>query len=174
LLPQSVIPELEKEGKMSLRLVLAADHGGFVLKANLIPWFEDKQVEIQDEGAYIFDAQDDYPDYAEVIADAVRSGRADRGILICGSGVGAAIAVNKFPGIRACLCHDTYSAHQGVEHDDMNVLCLGGRVVGLEMAKELVSAFISASFNQSEKYCRRAEEVKAIEKRFFKSVEYTP
>jgi ribose 5-phosphate isomerase B len=153
---------------MSLRLALAADHGGFVLKANLIPWFEAQDVEIHDEGAYIFNAQDDYPDFAELVAEMVRTGKADRGILICGSGVGAAVAANKFPGVRACLCHDTYSARQGVEHDNMNVLCLGGRVIGLELAKELVSAFIKASYLPNDKHNRRLAAVKAVEDRFMR------
>jgi ribose 5-phosphate isomerase B len=151
---------------MSLPLVIAADHGGFVLKASLIPWFEAREITVQDEGAYIFNAQDDYPDFAELVAEAIRSGKAERGVLICGSGVGAAIAANKFPGIRACLCHDSYSARQGVEHDDMNVLCLGGRVLGLELAKDLLAAFLGARFKGSDKYKRRLAEIEAIEKRF--------
>jgi ribose 5-phosphate isomerase B len=148
---------------MSLCVALAADHGGFVLKTSLIPWLESEEYDILDLGAYIFDSTDDYPDFAEDIAEAIVTGKADRGILVCGSGVGAAIAANKFPGIRACLCHDTYSAHQGVEHDNMNVLCIGGRVIGIELAKELVKAFLKAEFNDMEKYRRRVSKVIAIE-----------
>jgi ribose 5-phosphate isomerase B len=150
---------------MALRVGLASDHGGFVLKTSLIPWLEAQDYELVDLGASIFDMEDDYPDYSEYLAEAMKEGKCDRGILFCGSGVGAAIAANKFPGIRACLCHDTYSAHQGVEHDNMNVLCLGGRVIGIEVAKELVNAFLKASFNPAERYKRRTDKVEAIEAR---------
>jgi ribose 5-phosphate isomerase B len=153
-----------------MRVALAADHGGFVLKTSLIPWLESRDYEILDLGAEIFNAADDYPDFAEDLAQAVVSGKADRGILVCGSGVGASIAANKIPGIRACLCHDTYSAHQGVEHDDMNILCLGGRVIGLELAKELVNAFLNAHFKDQEKYRRRVDKIKALEAKFLKPV----
>ena len=148
---------------MSLRIALAGDHGGFVLKTGLIPWLESQEFEVQDLGAYIFNSADDYPDFAEDVAETVASAKADRGILICGSGVGAAIAANKVQGIRACLCHDTYSAHQGVEHDKMNVLCLGGRIIGIELAKELISAFLKAEFCDLEKYRRRVNKIAAIE-----------
>jgi ribose 5-phosphate isomerase B len=151
-----------------MRIALAADHGGFVLKTTLIPWLEKQDCEILDLGAEIFDAADDYPDFSEDLAKAIVKGKAERGILICGSGVGASIAANKVPGIRACLCHDTYSAHQGVEHDNMNVLCLGGRVIGIELAKELVSVFLKARFNNLEKYRRRVEMIAAIESRALK------
>jgi ribose 5-phosphate isomerase B len=153
---------------MPLRIALAADHGGFVIKTTLIPWLEKQDCEILDLGAEIFNAADDYPDFAEDVAEAIVGGQADRGLLICGSGVGAAIAANKVPGIRACLCHDTYSARQGVEHDNMNVLCLGGRVIGLELAKELVSVFLKAQFNDLEKYRRRVDMIAAIEARALK------
>jgi ribose 5-phosphate isomerase B len=150
---------------MTLRVALASDHGGFVLKTSIIPWLETQDCEILDLGAEIFDINDDYPDYAIEIADAIVEGKADRGILICGSGVGAAIAANKVKGIRACLCHDSYSAHQGVEHDDMNVLCLGGRVIGIEMAKELISNFLQANFKGEEKYRRRIQKIEEIEEK---------
>jgi len=153
---------------MKFRVALAADHGGFVLKTGLIPWLESQNYEILDLGAEIFDTSDDYPDFAEVIAAAVVSGKADRGILVCGSGVGASIAANKVPGIRACLCHDTYSSHQGVEHDNMNILCLGGRVIGIELAKELAAAFLNAKFNDIDKYNRRVDKISAIEARALK------
>jgi ribose 5-phosphate isomerase B len=153
---------------MSQRIALAADHGGFVLKTSLIPWLETLDCEIVDLGASIFDMEDDYPDFAEDLAEAIIAGKADRGILFCGSGVGTVIAANKVPGIRACLCHDTYSAHQGVEHDNMNVLCLGGRIVGIELAKELVKAFLKAEFNPTERFKRRADKVAAIEAKYLK------
>jgi len=152
-----------QEDCMGLRVALAADHGGFVLKASLIDWLEGQDYELLDLGAEIFKSADDYPDYAEKLAEAIISGAAERGILICGSGVGASIAANKVPGIRACLCHDTYSAHQGVEHDNMNVLCLGGRVVGIDLAKDLVCAFLKAQFNDDDKYRRRVDKIIAIE-----------
>lgn len=155
---------------MTLRVALAADHGGFVLKTTLISWLESQEYEILDLGAEIFNAADDYPDFAEDIAEAVVTGKAERGILVCGSGVGASIAANKVPGVRACLCHDTYSAHQGVEHDNMNILCLGGRVIGVELAKELVRAFLGAQFNNQAKYQRRVEKIRALEIRFLKPV----
>jgi ribose 5-phosphate isomerase B len=153
---------------MALRVALAADHGGFVLKTGLIPWLESQEYEILDLGASVFDVEDDYPDYAEDLAEAIVSDKADRGILFCGSGVGAAIAANKVPGIRACLCHDTYSAHQGVEHDYMNVLCLGGRIVGIELAKELVNAFLKASFNPTGRFQRRVDKIAALEAKYLK------
>jgi ribose 5-phosphate isomerase B len=108
----------------------------------------------------------DYPDYAEAVGEAVRNGEADKGILICGSGVGASVAANILPGIRAGLCHDAYSAHQGVEHDDMNVLVLGSRVIGPELAKDLVHHFLSAKFSGEERHVRRLEKVKNLERRF--------
>jgi ribose 5-phosphate isomerase B len=153
-----------------MRIALAADHGGFVLKTSLIPWLESQNYEILDLGAEIFNAADDYPDFSEDIADAIVSGKAQRGILVCGSGVGASIAANKIPGVRASLCHDTYSAHQGVEHDDMNIICLGGRVVGIELAKELVNAFLKAQFTNQEKYQKRVDKITAIENRALSKV----
>lgn len=149
-----------------MRIALAADHGGFVLKTGLIPWLESEDYEIMDLGAEVFNSADDYPGFAEKVAQAVASGKAERGILVCGSGVGASIAANKVPGIRACLCHDTYSAHQGVEHDEMNILCLGGRVIGIELAKELVNTFLKAQFKDLERYRRRVEKINAIEAKF--------
>jgi len=151
---------------MKLRVVLGADHGGFILKNELVTRL--KQVcEILDVGAHAFDPADDYPDFSEAVARAVASGQAQRGILICGSGVGACIAANKVPGVRACLCHDIYSARQGVEHDDMNVLCLGARVIGLSLAMGLVRAFLNARFSGEERHRRRLEKVLTIERRAF-------
>jgi ribose 5-phosphate isomerase B len=148
------------------KIALAADHAGIVLKVGLIPWLETQDIEIVDLGAEIFNPADDYPDFAEDVAEAILTGQAERGILICGSGVGAVIAANKIPGIRACLCHDTYTARQGVEHDDMNLLCLGGRVIGVELAKELITAFLKAEFLDEGRYRRRLDKVLAIEARY--------
>ena len=147
---------------MKLRIALAADHGGFALKNELVTRLHGTY-QIIDLGAHTLNPDDDYPDFAGPVAMMVASGQAERGILICGSGVGACIAANKVPGVRACLCHDTYSAHQGVEHDDMNILCLGARVVGVELAMELVTAFLSASFSGETRHRRRLEKVLAIE-----------
>ncbi len=149
---------------MTRIIALAADHGGFPLKVELAPWLQSQGYEISDLGAHSLDPDDDYPDFAEAAAREVVSGRAERGIVICGSGVGASVAANKVPGIRACLCHDVYSAHQGVEHDAMNVLCLGARVVGIELAKDLVAAFLNARFTGEERHRRRLNKVAAIEK----------
>ncbi len=148
---------------MKLCVALGADHGGYALKNELFDRLQETY-RILDVGADRFDPADDYPDFAIAVAQAVASGQAERGVLICGSGVGAAIAANKVPGIRACLCHDTYSAHQGVEHDDMNILCLGARVVGVELAIELVAAFLNARFAGEERHRRRLEKVLALER----------
>ncbi|MBI2872041.1 MAG: ribose 5-phosphate isomerase B [Chloroflexi bacterium] len=150
---------------MSARVAVGADHGGFPLKADLVPWLQGQGYEVLDLGAHALDSADDYPDFAEAVATAVTSGRAERGILVCGSGVGASIAANKVPGVRASLCHDTYSAHQGVEHDDMNVLCLGARIVGVELAREVVSAFLKAGFTGEERHRRRLSKLLSLERR---------
>jgi ribose 5-phosphate isomerase B len=146
-----------------LSVVLGADHGGFVLKNELLSRLKGCY-EILDIGAYALDATDDYPDSAYAVARIVASGKAERGILVCGSGVGASIAANKVLGIRASLCHDTYSAHQGVEHDDMNVLCLGACVIGLELACELATTFLNAKFSGEDRHLRRLNKVLAIER----------
>jgi ribose 5-phosphate isomerase B len=148
---------------MKLCVAVGADHGGFLLKAELVPWLQSQGYTVLDHGASKLDPVDDYPDFAEAVAQAVASGKAQRGILICGSGVGACVAANKVPGVRACLCHDTYSARQGVEHVDMNVLCLGARVIAVELAKELVTAFLNARFSSEERHHRRLDKVIAIE-----------
>ncbi len=150
---------------MSLIVALGADHGGFALKKELSLRL-DKTCDITDLGAYKLDPRDDYPDFARAVARMVASGEAQRGILICGSGVGACIVANKVPGIRACLCHDTYSARQGVKHDDMNVLCLGARVIGTELAMELVTAFLNARFCNESRHRRRLDKVLGIENSF--------
>ncbi|MBI2328526.1 MAG: ribose 5-phosphate isomerase B [Chloroflexi bacterium] len=149
---------------MKLRVAVGADHGGFTLKNELIARLSTRY-DILDLGAHRFDSDDDYPDFAEKVSQAVISGKAGRGLLVCGSGVGACIAANKVPGIRAGLCHDTYSARQGVEHDDMNVLCLGARIVGVELALELVTNFLEANFTHEQPYQRRLEKIMALERK---------
>ena len=148
---------------MMLRVAIGADHGGFPLKAELLSWLQECGYEVMDLGAETLIPTDDYPDYALAVAEAVASGGAQRGIIICGSGIGACIVANKIPGVRACPCHDTYSAHQGVEHDDMNVLCLGARVVGGALAREVVEAFLKAEFLDEERFRRRLQKVLNIE-----------
>jgi RpiB/LacA/LacB family sugar-phosphate isomerase len=145
-----------------MRVAFGADHAGFSLKQELIPCVKDLGHEVLDLGTNSPDPVD-YPDYAEAVGRAVVEGRAERGILICGSGVGASVAANKIPGVRAGLCHDTYSAHQGVEHDDMNVLVLGARVIGPELAAELAAAFLHARFSGAERHVRRLEKVARLE-----------
>jgi len=152
------------EKGVKLRVALGADHGGYSLKNELLARLRG-QYDISDMGAHKYDPDDDYPDFADAVAKTVASGKAQRGILVCGSGVGACIAANKVPGVRACLCHDTYSAHQGVEHDDMNVLCLGARVIGIELAAELIEAFLKARFSSEKRHRRRLKKVLNLEKR---------
>jgi ribose 5-phosphate isomerase B len=147
-----------------MRIAVAADHAGVPLMDPILAQVRSLGHEVLDLGTHDASKPDDYPDYALAIGEALQQGRADRGILICGSGVGAAIAANKMVGIRACMCHDTYSAHQGVEHDDMNVLCLGGRVIGPEVAHELVQAFLGARFTNEERHKRRLGKILAMEK----------
>ena len=148
-----------------MRIALAADHAGFELKEQLRLALPAWGYEVVDLGTHTTEPVD-YPDYAEAVGLALRGGRADRGVIICGSGVGASVAANKIPGIRAGLCHDTYSAHQGVEHDDMNVLVLGGRVIGVEMAYELIRAYVGACFSNEERHLRRLIKVRALEERY--------
>ncbi len=149
-----------------MRIVLGADHAGYSMKQDLLTYVRSLGHETVDVGTDQGDKPDDYPDFAESLAVAIRDGRAERGILICGSGVGASVAANKVPGIRAGLCHDTYSAHQGVEHDDMNVLVMGSRVIGEELSKELVRNYLGAVFSGEPRHLRRLEKVKEIESRF--------
>lgn len=151
-----------------MRLVLGSDHAGYELKTELIEYLRTQGHEILDVGTHSTAAVD-YPDYAEAVANALLAGKAERGILICGSGVGACVAANKIPGIRAAICHDGYSAHQGVEHDDMNVLVLGSRIIGGELAKDLVRNYLRASFSGEERHVRRLGKVKAIEARYLHS-----
>lgn len=152
-----------------MRIAIASDHAGFDLKEVVRKYIADLGHEVHDLGAYNRDSPDDYPDYAERVGDALRANQADRGVLICGSGVGVSIAANKMPGIRAAMCHDTYSAHQGVEHDNMNVLVLGARIVGSALACDLASAYLNAHFQAQEpRFVRRLNKVKAIEARFMR------
>ncbi len=148
-------------------VAIAADHGGYELKTKLVDYLRELGHIVYDLGTHST-APVDYPDFARAVAAEVGSGGAERGILICGSGVGACIAANKFPGIRAGLCHDSFSAHQGVEDDDANVLCLGARILGVELARELVRIWLGAAFSGAERHCRRVAKVAAIEKEFLK------
>ena len=150
-----------------MKLVISADHAGFPLKEEVRAYLAKAGHEVIDLGAYNADFPDDYPDFAEKVGVALKSGQAPRGILICGSGVGVCVAANKIPGIRAGMCHDTYSAHQGVEHDDMNVIVLGARIIGSALAYEVVDAFLGARFVASEeRFVRRYKKVLAIEARY--------
>ena len=149
-----------------MKLVIGSDHAGFALKEQVRTHLEAGGHDIIDLGAFNAEPSD-YPDFAVLVGEAIRRGDAPRGILICGSGVGVCVAANKIPGIRAGMCHDTYSAHQGVEHDDMNVLVLGARIIGSELAFELVHAFLAAKFGvHEERFVRRFKKVLAIEAKY--------
>ncbi|MAO76148.1 MAG: ribose 5-phosphate isomerase B [Chloroflexi bacterium] len=149
-----------------MRISLTADHNGFELKKELIEHIEFLGHEAIDLGPYEYESTDDYPDYAKIISDNVSKHETDRGIMICGSGVGASVAANKIKGTRAAVCHDIYSAHQGVEHDDMNLLCIGSKIIGVEIAKELVKAFIDAKYTGEERHSRRLNKVLNMENEF--------
>jgi RpiB/LacA/LacB family sugar-phosphate isomerase len=148
-----------------MRIAIGSDHAGYELKERIRVHLAEQGYQVFDQGTHST-APVDYPDFAEAVALAVREGKAERGILVCGSGVGASVAANKIPGVRAGLCHDTYSAHQGVEHDDINVLVLGGRVIGEALALELSSAFLNARFSGEDRHQRRLDKIHAIEKRY--------
>ncbi len=148
-----------------MRIAVGADHAGFNMKGDLAAVLRTLGHEVLDLGTHSTAAVD-YPDYAEAVATALSDHRADRGLLLCGSGAGVSIAANKFPGIRAASCHDTYTAHQAVEHDDMNVLCLGARVVGAALAREIATVFLAARFSGEDRHQRRLDKVLAIEARF--------
>lgn len=148
-----------------MKIGIAADHGGFDLKQIIASFLNDHNYKVKDFGALSFDQGDDYPDLVLPLARAIAAGEVVRGIAICGSGVGASIAANKVAGVRAALIHENFSAHQGVEDDDMNLLCMGGRVTGNEAAKELVLAFLNAKFIGGERHVRRLDKVKALEKK---------
>jgi ribose 5-phosphate isomerase B len=148
-----------------MKLVVGSDHAGLPLKQLIAGELQQQGHDVLDVGTFSSEPSD-YPDFAEAVGEAVVSGRAERGVLVCGSGVGASVAANKIPGVRAAVCHDAYSAHQGVEHDDMNVLVLGGRIVGTALAHDLVAAFVGARFSGEERHVRRLEKVKALERRY--------
>jgi RpiB/LacA/LacB family sugar-phosphate isomerase len=150
-----------------MQVVIASDHAGYDLKEDIKEYLKQLKHEAVDAGTHDRKPAD-YPDYAEALARELLEGRAERGILLCGSGVGASVAANKIPGIRAGLCHDVYSAHQCVEHDDVNVLVLGARIIGVELAHELVAAFLNAEYTAEERHRRRLGKVLDIEKRYSK------
>src|SRR6188474_427841 len=148
-----------------MRIALAADHAGYLLKNELKSKLSEQGYQVTDLGTNS-PASTDYPDSAEAVATAILGGQAERGIIVCGSGAGVSIAANKFPGIRAAVCHDTYTARQAVEHDDMNVLCIGARVIGSALACEIVDAFLNAQFSGEDRHQRRLNKIFAIERRF--------
>jgi ribose 5-phosphate isomerase B len=148
----------------TIRYAIAGDHAGFSMKNEVSKFLADLGVQAVDCGTYSPESCD-FPDFAEAVAKKIIDGQIDRGILVCGSGVGVSVAANKFPGIRASLCHDTYSARQGVEHDDMNVLCIGARVIGPELAFEIIKAFLGASYSPEPRHARRLDKIESIEKR---------
>lgn len=148
-----------------MRVAFGADHAGFEMKRDLAGAFAQQGHEILDLGTHS-SAPVDYPDIAEAVATAVRNGQVDRGVILCGSGAGVAVAASKFPGVRAAICHDCYTAKQAVEHDDVNVLCIGARVVGPALARTLVETFLAATFAAEERYMRRLAKIDAIESRF--------
>ena len=148
-----------------MRLALSSDHAGYELKRDLAAILGQKGHAVLDLGTHST-APCDYPDAAESVAQALRNGDAERGIIVCGSGAGVSIAANKFPGIRAAVCHDTYTAHQAVEHDDMNVLCIGSRVIGSALAQDVVASFLGATFSGESRHLRRLEKINAFERRF--------
>jgi ribose 5-phosphate isomerase B len=146
------------------RCALGGDHAGFEMKQEMGLFLRQLGTTLTDCGAHNCEPSD-FPDFAEKVALEILGGRADRGILICGSGVGVSVAANKIPGIRAAICHDTYSARQGVEHDDMNILCIGARVIGPELAREIIKAFLSAKYSPSDRHARRMAKIASIESR---------
>ena len=152
-----------------MKIAVAADHAGYVLKQTVVDDIRVAGHEVIDLGTHDPRQPDDYPDFARLACEAMRRGQAQRAIIVCGSGVGVSVAANKFPGIRAGMCHDHYSAHQGVEHDDMNVLCLGARIIGAELAREIVQTFLAATFSGEERHMRRLTKVREIEAQFLKA-----
>lgn len=151
-----------------MKIVIGSDHAGFQLKNAMGDLIRSLGHSVLDVGAFN-ENPSDYPDFAEALGNAVLDGRAERGVLICGSGVGASVAANKMVGIRAGICHDTYSGHQGVEHDNMNVLVMGSRIIGEKLAEDIVRAFLGAKFSNEERHVRRLAKVLAIEQRMLKS-----
>lgn len=151
-----------------MKLSVGADHAGYEMKRMLVDFIEKLGHSVHDVGTFTPDKPDDYPDYATLVADDIRSGAAERGVLVCGSGVGVSVAANKFKGIRAGLCHDHYSAHQGVEHDNMNVLVMGSRIIGQMLAQDVTEAFLSARFSGEDRHVRRLNKIKGIEENEFR------
>ena len=151
-----------------MRIVLGSDHAGYELKQQLAEYVRELGHEVMDVGTHGTSSVD-YPDFSEAVGNAVIGKQADRGILLCGSGIGSVIAVNKIPGIRAGVCHDCYSAHQGVEHDDMNVLVLGARIIGIALAQELVQVFLEAKFSEDPRFQRRLDKVLKLETRYLQN-----
>jgi len=151
-----------------MTISIGADHAGYNLKQELVEHIKSLGHDVYDVGTFDPSKPDDYPDFAALVVANIRSGKAQRGVLICGSGVGVSVAANKFKGIRAGICHDHYSAHQGVEHDDMNVLVMGARIIGSETALELAGAFLSASFTNEERHVRRLQKIRGIEQNEFR------
>jgi ribose 5-phosphate isomerase B len=148
-----------------MRIAIGADHAGFEMKRDLAGYLAQGGYEVTDLGTHST-APVDYPDMAEAVAQAIRNGQADRGVLVCGSGAGASVAACKFPGVRAAVCHDAYTARQAVEHDDLNILCLGARVIGPALARTLVDAFLTAAFSGEERHMTRLGKIDAIESRY--------
>jgi ribose 5-phosphate isomerase B len=146
-----------------MRVAIGMDHGGYPLKEFILEELRKEGHDVVDVGAFNLDPGDDYPDFSRAVGEAILNGVAERGVLVCGSGVGAAVAANKMKGIRASVCHDHYSAHQGVEHDNMNVLCLGARIIGSEMAADLIRAFLAARFSGEPRHERRLHKVEEME-----------
>ncbi len=165
--PATMLPVLTRSAAVwslpHMKFVVAADHAGLLLKAQLVQLLQSLGHDVKDLGAHQEDPNDDYPDYARYVGQAIQHGHAERGILVCGSGVGACMAANKLAGIRASVCHDTYSAGQGVEHDDMNVLCIGAQIIGPGLAVQIVTAFAAAVFSDEERHARRLAKIKAME-----------
>lgn len=145
-----------------MKIVIGSDHAGFQLKVAMGDLLRSMNQEVLDVGAFN-ENPSDYPDFAEAVGRAILDRKAERGVLICGSGVGASVAANKLVGIRAAVCHDTYSAHQGVEHDDMNVLVLGSRIIGVKLAEDLVKAYLAAKFTNEDRHVRRLAKIKVLE-----------
>ena len=146
-----------------MKVGIATDHGGFTLKEEVKEYLESAGFSVTDYGAHTYEKTDDFPDYVLPLARGVAQGEVERGIAVCGSGVGASIAANKIKGVRAALITETYSAHQGVEHDELNLMCIGGRVIGIELAKELIDAFLGATYEGAERQQRRMQKIAAVE-----------
>lgn len=147
-----------------MKIAISGDHAGLELKNHIKDYVTGLGHEVVDHGAYAYDPDDDFPDFAAPVARSVATKEVDRGIILCGSGVGASVAANKIPGVRAAMCHDTYSAAQGVQHDDMNALCIGARIVGVALAEALVDAFLGAEFDSHPRFRRRLDKVLKLER----------